>query len=476
MTSTRILGIVIVLAASPSALADRITLRGGGQIHGVVLPHPDKAGSVLIQTEASAHPLTFEKSAILAVDPENGPLKEYVTQRGTMPDTAQAHYDLGLWCEEAHLRGPAEVEFARSVALDPEFGPAHKKLGHVQHGDRWLTYEQQREAQGLIKYKGRWISRAEKGKIDAAAATAAEQSSWASRLKILRRKLHDDDPTIRADAESQISAIRDPAAIPGLIRAFSGDGDAVRVRMAQLIGAIPGPEATEALVTLTVTEAVDEVRQAVLDEVARRRDPDAPIQLIAALKARDPLIIARAAWALAGLKYAPAVPKLVDALLFSEKRVVLMQVASPAPGGFSGSVSFGQQVSGGVGGVGGFSNFGGGSSVSGSSGFGGGAPGGFSNVASQGYLTGAAVGPGVVAYGASSYPIPANGTSAPIGGGVQVNEIPARVKVNHPNPEVLRALQTLTNVDYGYDQAAWKKWITTSFRIEPDAPRRVPRP
>ena len=245
--------------------------------------------------------------------------------------------------------------------------------------------------------------------------------------------------------------------------------------MAQLIGAIPGPEATEALVTLTVTEAVDEVRQAILDEVGRRRDPDAPLQLVAALKAKDPLVVARAASALAGLKYAPAVPKLVEALLFSEKRLMLMRVESPASGGLSGSVSFGQQVSGGVGGVGGFSNFGGSSSVSGASSFGGGAPAGSRTWPRRGTSPERRSAP---AWSPTGQLVPGRRQrhlrpDRRRGAG---QRDPARVKVNHPNPEVLRALQTLTNVDYGYDQAAWRKWISTSSRIEPDAPRRVPRP
>jgi len=476
-------------------VGDRIRLRGGNEIKGVIVTDPARPDVVLVQTDTLANPLTFPKGGVVSVVREPSPLDDYVAQKAKLADTAQAHYDFGMWCEESGLKGPAESEYKISASLDPAFGPAHKKLGHVQHGDRWLTYDQQREAQGLVKFKGKWIPKSEKDKIDGAAALAAEQSSWASRIKILRRKLHDNDAATRETAEAQISAIRDPAAIPGLIRAFWGDGDAVRIRLAQLIGAMEGPDATEAMVNLVISEADPDVRQTMLDELIRRRDPDTPARLIGVLKGKDSDMIGRAALALAAMKHAPAVPKLVDALIQSEKRMMMMQVATPGGGGgFSGSVGFSQNLTGGnVSGTGfgrGIGNVSGSQTVSGSGvgggiggggGFGAGRPGdasanGLNTVASQGYITGVAVAPGVVAYGASSVPVPVGLNPFQTEEAPRISQIPAKVKVNHQNMAVLNALETLTGVNYGFDQPAWKKWVTTSFRIEPDAPRRVPKP
>lgn len=457
---------VVVMSASaflpPAAAADRIRLRGGGEIKGLVVTDPAaKPDTVLVQTEKSAKPLVFAKTGILDVLREAGPLDEYLARKEKLGATAQAHFDFGLWCEDAKLPGPADAQYQQAVALDPQFGPAHKKLGHVLYRTRWLTYDEQREAQGLVKHKGKWILKSEKDKLDAAAALSAEQSSWATRLKLLRRKLHDDDPATRESAEGQIAAIRDPAAIPGLLRAFAGDGDAVRIRLAQLLAAIEGPEATEALVNLTVFEPDPDVRRSMLDELVRRRDPETATRLIAALKSKDSVVIGRAAWALAGMKQISAVPRLVEALIQSEKRMVMVPVAASGGGGggLSGSYGFAQNLSGGSS-----------SSVPASG------QQGFATVGAQGYLTGPAVAPGVVAFGASSVPVASGSNPVLAGGQQQIGRMPVKTTVRYQNGEVLKALELLTGENFGFDQPAWKKWIGTSLRVEADSPRRIPRP
>ena len=71
---------------------------------------------------------------------------------------------------------------------DKTFAPAHQKLGHVLVGDRWLTGDELREAQGLVRYKGRWIPRRRDDRREAAAAAGAEQASWARRIKCSARR------------------------------------------------------------------------------------------------------------------------------------------------------------------------------------------------------------------------------------------------------------------------------------------------
>ena len=54
----------------------------------------------------------------------------------------QAQYDFGLWCEANKLSGPAQIHFQRAVEIDKSFAPAHKKLGHVELGGRWVSYDE----------------------------------------------------------------------------------------------------------------------------------------------------------------------------------------------------------------------------------------------------------------------------------------------------------------------------------------------
>ncbi|MDB5353176.1 MAG: Armadillo/beta-catenin-like repeat protein [Planctomycetota bacterium] len=452
--------VLFVLGVAPmvtsTARADRIMLRGGGEIKGIVLKDPSQPKTVVIQTASATKPLTFSRDQVLSIVREPGPLDDYVVNRDTVQAVAQAQYDFGLWCEEQKLTGPAQIHYQRAITIDPLFGPAHKKLGHVLQGTRWLTYDEQREAQGLVKVRGKWISRVEKEKLDAKEALSSEQASWASRLKLLRRKLYDDDRTIREQAESQIAAIRDPAAVPGLLHTFARDNEAVRIRLGELLAAIEGPEASEALVSLILAEMDNDVRQTILDDLVRRRDNETTVRFVAALRSKDPVVVGRAAWALAATKSTTAVPKMVEALFQSEKRMVMVDVPT-ASGGLSGSYGFSQNLSGGTSLPGGASR-------------------GFSTIASQGVLTGVAIAPGAIAYGGGSIPVPAGSNPASNFGPPPTQSVPSRVTVHQPNLEVLKALETLTGVNFGFDQPAWRRWIGTSYHPQTEPLRRVPQP
>ncbi len=77
------------------------------------------------------------------------------------------------------------------MARNPDHTQAHEKLGHVKISNRWLWGDELREAQGLVKYRGHWIAREEKERLDAVAAAGAEQASWVRRLKLLRQAILD---------------------------------------------------------------------------------------------------------------------------------------------------------------------------------------------------------------------------------------------------------------------------------------------
>ncbi|MBX6313711.1 MAG: HEAT repeat domain-containing protein [Isosphaeraceae bacterium] len=435
------------------ARADRIILRGGSEIKGVILPGEGQPGQVLIQTEMASKPIAFQKEQVIQVIRQPSALDEYLARRDRVEPTAEAQYEFGLWCEQHKLSGPAEIHYQKAVELDDDFGPAHKKLGHVRHEGRWMTYDEQREAQGLIKYKGRWISRQEKEQIEAQAAATAEQASWARRIKLLRQLMQEGTEPQRRQAEGQLAGIRDPAAVAPLVQAFSGDPEPMRVFLVQILGGIPGPEAAAALVQRILAEKEPAVRQVALDELNRRKDPETIPQLTRALQSSDREAVGRAAWALASLSVVSAVPKLIAALVHIERKVVTVPTAVPSPGGISASFSS-------------YVPSAGAASVPSA---------GFGTILPAPAVLGPAVAPGVVAFGASSFPV-VSGISIGLGGGVSVQPAPQLVQVIHRNPEVLDALKRLTKVDFGYDVAAWRRWLAHDFQPERAVERRVPQP
>jgi hypothetical protein len=434
------------LSIGGAARADQIVLRGGAQIRGEVVPDPRLPEYVLVQTERSASPIKYRKELVVKVVPEPSPLKEYLAKRDHVGTGAQEQYEFGLWCQEQKLQAYADLHYRRAIEADKTFAPAHKKLGHVLYAGDWLTADELREAQGLVKYKGKWISREEKARLETDKAAAAENAAWARRIQVLRQSLLFGTPERRRDAEAQLAAIRDAAAVPPLMQIFGEDSDAMRTMLARILGAIPGTEAASALVTRILAETDTGVRQATMDELASRNEPNVVPLLVKALRSKEPAIINRAAWALGNLKAVSTVPKLLPVLVMVEQKMIW---APPEPG--SNSIPDVPQV--------------GASFASGS-------------VSYFPVFNSVAVGPGAVAFGASSYPV-TTGAGISLGGdppGLTRGYQPKFLTYTYRNVEVLNALEKLTGRNFGYDTAAWRNWISTSFRPDPEPARRVPQP
>jgi hypothetical protein len=431
-----------VLAVSGVSRADRIELQGGASLRGVVVPgeNPDE---VQVQTETGSKPVVFAKHQVVRVVRQPSALDTYFARRDTIGDTATAQYEFGLWCQSKKLTGLALNHYRRAVELDKSFGPAHKKLGHVEHKGQWMTYDELREAQGMVKIKGRWISPDARDRLEADAKTRAAQASWARRLKIHYHNLVQGGVDDRQDAEERLEAIRDPDAVVPLFRLFGGDVPSMRVRLAHILGGIPGAEARKALVRFVLDEPETLVRQEAITELVRRKEVETTAEFQAALSDQDPNRVGHAALGLAALGAKPAIPKLIPKLIQYQKRTILV------PGGIVA-------VPGGGGGV---ANFG--------------------TVQPIPVLTGPVVGPGVVAFGVTSVPF-TSGTGVAYGGSgggtMELPPVPQTIVEPVPNADVLTALESLSGRNFGYDLAAWRDWLRTAFRAENPPARRVPEP
>ena len=466
------------------ARADRISLRGGGTLRGKVLPDPKFADRVLVLLERGKTPLSLGKRQLLGVVPEAGPLDDYLKKRDAAAATAQGQFDLGAWCGTHKLADLAEVHYEAALKLDAAFAPAHKKLGHVLYADKWLTPDELRAAQGMVRYKGRWITREEKDRYDQDGADAAEQASWVQHVQSLRDAIAYGSEDRKREAESKLYEIRDPAAVGPLVKVLGPDTDPMRVTLARVLGGIPGREAARALADRLLAESDSAVRSATMDVLERRKDPEAVKRLVRALKSTEPAVVNRSAWALANLKAEDAVPSLVGALFTQKQEVVMAPDGGGGGGGEAGAIN---------------ATFGSGPAYAPATStplYG--APIAF-NGSSVGYLTPPAVGPGVVAFGATSLPYYQVGPAPPVGpapviglgqvapgagvgvaggGGLNASRgpVPHLLTRTFRNVEVHAALVKLTGEDFGFDSAAWNRWVRTSFQADRAPARRVRQP
>ncbi len=456
---------LIWVSIQGAARADRIMLRGGGQIRGKLIANPTDPGHLTFVGEAGKNPIIYKKEQIIQVIPEKSALDDYVIFRGKDRPTAEEEFQLGDWCDEHKLRDLAQNHFEAAIKLDPRYAPAHEKLGHVLSDDRWLNADEQREAQGMVKFRGRWMMSEEKERLDGQAALATENQSWARRVRLLRDAYLSGPESRSKDAEKRLLTIREASAVGPVLRVMGDDENPnVRILAARVLGAIPGPEAASALVNRLLSEPDGTVRERTIAEAARRDLDDVVPRLVRALKSPRSDIINRAAWSLGQLNAKSAVPRLIPVLTTTVYRTEMVPVGNGGGGG-NGSYDTLSPVGGA----------------------------GFANYTGRTYLglTPPVVGPGVVAFGATGVPI---GAGAAIGGnggvaiGGSVNYgyggggggnggmIPRVIPIQNPNVEVLGALVKLTGRDYGYDTGTWKRWAAGSFRVD-DAPgRRVAEP
>jgi hypothetical protein len=436
------------------SMADRIIMRSNSMIKGKAIvdeAHPDQ---YLVFGEKGKTPLVIKKDRVARIEPEPSILDDYAIRRKGLSKppagvpAAQLEYEVGLWCEEHKLFDLASVHFDASLKRDATYGPAHRKLGHVEHDGKWLTPAELRLAQGYVLYRGKWITPDEKARKDAEAAQVVEQQSWLRKLGQLRQALLSDSEAQSHSAESQLLGIREPAAISAVVRIFANDENpALRKMGVRVLGAIAGPEASAAIVDRLLAEADDDTRQRTMEQLTRLKEPNIIPRLVQGLQSKSLATINRAAWGLANLNAVTTVPKLIPALTASEVQVVWV------PSGNGQGQNYGGMLPG----------------VGGGAGFG-------VNNRSIPIMTGPVVGPGVVAYGATSLPSTAfNGSGVNLNGGNQ-GATPKYVEVTHRNVEVLAALVKLTGQNFEYDIEAWKRWLSTAYQPEPKPAKRVHQP
>jgi hypothetical protein len=446
-----------LLAAPGEARADRIFVKAGSIIRGKAIVDEAHADQYLIFSERGKTPIILKRDRVASIVPEAGVLDEYAARRKAFfagPPTAIREYELAVWCEEHKLADLATVHNESAIKREPEFGPAHKKLGHIEHDGKWYTPAEYKKAQGYVLVKGKWLSPEEKSRYDAETAKTAESQSWLRRLTSIRSNLLSRSEAQIRGAEEQLNDIKEPAAVPAVVRVLAADQDpTLRKLGARVLSSIHGKEAAAALVDRLLAETEPDVRQAVMLELNRSKEANIVPRLVQALGSKSLEVVNRAAWGLGNLNATSSVPKLVPALTMTDMQLVWV----PSTNG--GGQGMGIAMNGG-----------------GGAGFG-------VHNKSIPILTGPAVGAGVVAYGMTSVPSSAFGGGVSVGlnggvagGGAEAAPEPKYVQVTNNNTEVLAALVKLTGQDFGYDIPAWRRWLATSYKPDTGPSKRVPQP
>lgn len=389
------------LAFCPVAYADVLYLTSGGSLEGDILNTSD-AENYRVRTVLG--PVTVQRDAVIRVEAAPSIFAEYDARRGMMRDTAAEHVELAQWCAERGFNLERRVHLRRALELDPDCAGARSALGYVRVGGLWV------DGRAVVEKPA--ARPAAESRSDAPAPgegeelTRAIQIQWARRIRAIRTNSVD---TGLADlierGRREILAIRDPLAVLPLARELSSGPPAARELLVEALAAFPGDEATVNLAVLALVDDDRRVRAAALSELVKRADPRITPQFRRALRSDSDELIKRAAVALGRLRCRPAVAELIP--LLTVRRIKEVEVPVYAfLGEFAGQVA---------------------SPV---------------NVVVAGRAVAYSPQVGVVA----------TGVSLGVSSTIQERDVTVY------RSEVLDALRLITGEDFGFDEAAWRRW------------------
>lgn len=203
------LSLLVLLALAPFAVlrADTVHLKSGGTVDGSIVEKNDK--SVTIKTKFGVQ--TISMADVAKIEAKAAPEEEFKKRRGSVAaNDAKALFDLYLWAKSEGLKNQATQVLRDILKIDPDHENARTLLGYVKFDGKWVSEKEkqkleadsvraEKEKQGLVEYKGEWMTPAEKeAKEHADNGEILVDGSWVKKEDVERAKR---DAERRAEAE-----------------------------------------------------------------------------------------------------------------------------------------------------------------------------------------------------------------------------------------------------------------------------------
>jgi hypothetical protein len=183
---------VLVLAAllAPSAVADEVFLKSGGQLSGRIVNHT----ATSVEVDIGAGRITVPVSSVVRVEEGRSALDEYEERAGKLAATDAAGWvALGKWASARGLGTQARQAYERALAAAPDDPAANQALGRVQVDGGWVSEEEGYRARGYVLFEGDWLTPAEHEAI------------------LRQRALEDQQSRQRQEAEARVRAAEERA-------------------------------------------------------------------------------------------------------------------------------------------------------------------------------------------------------------------------------------------------------------------------
>lgn len=403
--------IIAAVPHAPSARADLIKLRAGGELRGRI--DRDSSGPddevVTIRT-LSGLEIVVARKDIRFLTHRPLMIEEYESRLRRAPQTVAAQWELAEWCREQGLKTQRDEQLQRVIALDPDHEAAHRGLKHRLVDGEWMSRDEEMLAKGYVKHRNRYVTPQELELIEKTEAELAAEQDWYKRVRLWRAWLYGRSDKRREQALVELQQIVDPHAVAALTQNFQEDENRqARALFVKILSGIDGPRPVAPLVAQSLHDTDHEIRYEALNAISESQYDFAIPLLVQELDHDWNAIVVRSAMALQRMGNESIVEPLIAALVTTHK----YRVQVPRE-----SVSMNS--------------------------------------------TGMVGNPGRVSLPPD---VEARLLTGQLPYGVIVNQPQARVpmktivvKRQHQNAEVLSALQKITGESFGYDERTWQLW------------------
>ncbi|QDU61939.1 hypothetical protein Pan216_28040 [Planctomycetes bacterium Pan216] len=400
-----LLPILTILLLAPVALrADVVHKRGGGFIRGRVLDDESNEKKLVIKTKIGKQ--TVSRSQVLRIERTTA---AYQAEATKAKNTAEDQFALAMWCLEHDMDDEYEKLLEKVIQLDPNHAEARRRLGYSLYNGVWMTREEYKKSQGMVKYKGRYVLPQERDAAIRDADRQDQRREYFRNIRVWQKWLRQDRPERRQEATDELLAIDDPLAVEPLLSLLGEKGqDPERRLLVEVLKGIEGDESTAALLRAALEDSVSGHRDAAAEALLDRKSPALLAEVTRYLGHSNNLAVNRAGELLGEIGDETIYSALIEALVTRHSYVYAPSFADKARSlsGYSYSVRTMQ-------------------------------------VGPDGIMRGT--------YGGTT----GGSGGLTIGGGSGKQVI---VK-DFNNREVLSSLYKLTNVNFGYDKERWRRWL-----------------
>ncbi|MDP7035665.1 MAG: hypothetical protein QF752_14360, partial [Planctomycetota bacterium] len=131
-----------------------VHLKGGGRVEGRVI---DRGDRVLVRFPSGE--IEIPRERIERIEQKVSVLDLYEEKKKRLESgSAAAHYRLALWCRFHQLTDSSRMHLEEAIRIAPNHSGARAELGYEWVDGRWILDVEDKKAQGLVRYRGRWMS------------------------------------------------------------------------------------------------------------------------------------------------------------------------------------------------------------------------------------------------------------------------------------------------------------------------------